>query len=140
MHKTPVIFYIKSEDELEKVASAITDSLRQTKLLLLKGDLGAGKTTLSKLIIYKLIGFTEVRSPTFTIMNSYEMNGEVVFHYDLYRIELEEELFNLSLEEDIDKSYVIIEWPEIAMKTLSKYEYTQVEINIKEEGRVITIS
>ena len=140
MHKTPVIFYIKSEDELEKVASAITDSLRQTKLLLLKGDLGAGKTTLSKLIIYKLIGFTEARSPTFTIMNSYEMNGEVVFHYDLYRIELEEELFNLSLEEDIDKSYVIIEWPEIAMKTLSKYEYTQVEINIKEEGRVITIS
>ena len=81
----------------------------------LSGDLGAGKTTFVKAFC-KVIGIPdEVSSPTFAIVNEYR-NSNKVYHFDLYRIERQEELYEIGFEEYLDDdAYIFIEWPELAM-------------------------
>ncbi len=139
IHEQKIFFEISSKDELRQVASAICKKLNKTKLLLLYGDLGVGKTALCQELIYEITGETDVQSPTFCIVNSYEGNGSSIFHYDLYRVKSAEELFELPLQDDINNGIVLIEWPEIALGILERYEYTKVNILTRGDIRLITI-
>ena len=85
--------------------------------LFLLGELGVGKTTFTRSLINNLqsnnnLNHTEVLSPTFNILNEYQINDFNVKHYDLYRLKQKEELDNLDIFEE-KEAITIIEWPEI---------------------------
>ena len=82
------------------------------------GEIGVGKTTFVKYVINKLqkdknINITEVTSPTFNILNEYQIGDIKIKHYDLFRIKLKKEIINLNIFEDNSESITLIEWPEI---------------------------
>lgn len=82
-------------------------------VILLTGDLGAGKTTLARAIIERLTGVSDAPSPTYTIVQTYETGeGVDLWHADLYRIEAEAELDEIGLEDAFDEAVCLIEWPD----------------------------
>jgi tRNA threonylcarbamoyladenosine biosynthesis protein TsaE len=98
--------------DLTSVAKEIIKHSADRKIVLLKGDMGVGKTTLVKEIA-KLLGVEEnVSSPTFSIVNEYHGNV-VIFHFDFYRLEEEEEAYDFGVEEYFDSGNLcLLEWPE----------------------------
>ncbi|MDR3263668.1 MAG: tRNA (adenosine(37)-N6)-threonylcarbamoyltransferase complex ATPase subunit type 1 TsaE [Clostridiales bacterium] len=101
-----------SVSETIDIAKTLTKTLRKGDIVLLNGDLGAGKTHFAKGIAEEL-GITDtVVSPTFTVMNVYYGGRTPFFHLDMYRIENEEEVFELGLEEFIfgGDGITAIEW------------------------------
>ena len=95
------------------LGAALGARLRAGDTLYLAGDLGAGKTTFARGMIMSLCGVTDVPSPTYTLIQSYETgNGIPLLHADLYRIEEEGELDELGLDDAFDDSIVLVEWPD----------------------------
>ena len=103
--------------ELNKACDFILNNVKN-EIILISGDVGAGKTTLIKEYC-KLIGVNEVvNSPTYTLINEYlSKNGNVV-HMDLYRVKNINEINELDLFDYFENNLVIIEWPEIILKIL----------------------
>ncbi len=132
---------IRLEDIYDFVSSIL--KIPEKRIFCLYGNLGSGKTTISKEMIKQLTGINTATSPTFNIVQIYEGNGIVVYHYDLYRLRDESELYEIELLENLgDKAYVIIEWPELAEKHLSGLT-TRMNLKIEidgEDSRTITIS
>tara|TARA_S200000501_G_scaffold24187_1_gene20930 strand:- start:8231 stop:8641 length:411 start_codon:yes stop_codon:yes gene_type:complete len=127
-------------DEIEDVTKSLIDKINGVNIILLKGELGVGKTTLIKSILKKLGVKENITSPTFSIVNQYFASNRSINHFDLYRIKSQKELDVVGFEEYLDNEGVnFIEWPEIAM---SKISYSYIEIYIKfidEKSREITI-
>tara|TARA_B100000579_G_scaffold208607_1_gene170387 strand:- start:1426 stop:1872 length:447 start_codon:yes stop_codon:yes gene_type:complete len=112
---------ISSKKKLEEVAKIIKSEIKLGDILFLYGEQGVGKTTFVKHIINNFQSeknekLTEVTSPTFNIMNEYKINDLIIKHYDLYRIKSANDLNDLDLFEDNEKSILLIEWPEIIEK------------------------
>jgi tRNA threonylcarbamoyladenosine biosynthesis protein TsaE len=99
---------------LEKVAAEILRLAEPVKIITLQGDLGAGKTTLIKAFCKSLGIKFPVSSPTFTLINEYELpGGDPVFHIDMYRLDKPEDAVQLGLEEYFSQdAWCFIEWPE----------------------------
>lgn len=98
--------------DLPKIANQIV--LKATsKTILFYGEMGVGKTTLIKEIA-KRIGVNEmINSPTFSIVNEYELEDDKLFHFDCYRLESEEEALDIGIEDYLFSSHWnLIEWPE----------------------------
>ena len=105
----------RSAEETIAVGRALAAQLAPPKLVVLTGDLGAGKTTLIKGIAegFGAAEQEEVTSPTFTLVHEYRGPQASVYHIDLYRIDTEKELATLALDDLMDeKSVVLIEWGE----------------------------
>jgi tRNA threonylcarbamoyladenosine biosynthesis protein TsaE len=98
-------------DSIVDAAKEVASLLRPGLPLLLYGEMGAGKTTLSKYAINALGCEEEVTSPTFTIMQSYATQAGPLWHVDLYRLE-EQPLDELGLDELCRGAMMIIEWPQ----------------------------
>ena len=127
-------------DEIEDVAKSLINEISGVNIILLKGELGTGKTTLVKSIL-KNLGIEEnITSPTFSIVNQYSNSNLLINHFDLYRVKSLKELDVIGFEEYLDNEGIsFIEWPEIAM---SKICYRCIEIYIKfidEKSREITL-
>ena len=127
-------------DEIEDVAKSLINKINGVNIILLKGELGTGKTTLIKSII-KNLGIEEnITSPTFSIVNQYSTSNLLINHFDLYRVKSLKELDVIGFEEYLDNEGIsFIEWPKIAM---SKISYRYIEIYIKfidEKSREITL-
>jgi tRNA threonylcarbamoyl adenosine modification protein YjeE len=108
---------LDSLSAVQQFATHLAKKLRRGDIVLLKGDLGAGKTTLAQYIIRTLAGnHVEVTSPTFTLLQTYpaQVADEAceIWHYDLYRIEHPSELIELGMDEAFEQGISIIEWPE----------------------------
>ncbi len=103
-----------SERELEKLAAWISLSLHQGDILLLRGDLGAGKTTFARALISHMSSGSigEIPSPTFSLVQKYETARTDIFHFDLYRLNDADAADELGLEDAIAHGVSIIEWPE----------------------------
>ena len=106
-------YLVKSVEDTQKLAKFLAKFLEVEDIILLDGDLGAGKTTFTQSLA-KALGIEEVvNSPTFSIVNEYEFNKGVLYHFDLYRIEEAEELFDIGFEEYfLKEGIIIIEWAE----------------------------
>lgn len=103
---------------MQRFAHGLAMTLHGDECLLLSGTLGAGKTTFARALILTLCGEgTEVVSPTFLLVQHYDacLHGRnfPILHCDLYRVEQEEELWELGLEEAVGRALVIVEWPEV---------------------------
>ncbi len=125
-----------TESELEPVVNSILAASSNRSIILLYGNLGAGKTTLTKAILAQL-GVTEpITSPTFNIVSTYPLpTGEQIHHFDLYRIKTIDELYDIGFEEYLDSGKLcLIEWPEIA-EPLYPSEVLSVHIETIENGR-----
>ncbi len=127
-----VLFELKGEAETVKLGRALCRALkpaaRETGHALcvyLNGDLGAGKTTLSRGFILESGYEGVVRSPTFTLVEPYEFAGFCVYHFDLYRLNDPDELEYLGIRDYFGKPGVcLFEWPQKAQGVLPKPELT----------------
>ena len=104
-------YLVNSVEETYEVAHKIADSLKGGEIILLNGDLGAGKTTFTKGLA-KALGIKDtVTSPTFTFMKEYNEGRIPLYHFDMYRVESEEELYELGLNDYLYMQGVcVIEW------------------------------
>lgn len=103
----------------------------QFKNILFYGEMGVGKTTLIKEIV-KLLGSTdEVNSPTFSIVNEYQTEEKSIFHFDFYRINHEEEVYDIGFEDYFQNpaDWQLMEWPELIPNLLPE-QYTKIEISL----------
>lgn len=104
---------IDSLSELECVASQIIALLNGRSVVLLRGGMGAGKTTLVSRIAARLGAEDTVTSPTFALVNQYEGRDGRIYHFDFYRIDRIEEVFDLGYEEYFySGDLCLVEWPE----------------------------
>jgi tRNA threonylcarbamoyladenosine biosynthesis protein TsaE len=96
----------------EALGAELAALARPGDTICLIGDLGAGKTALARGFIHARLGAVEVTSPTFTLMQLYGSGEDEIWHVDLYRIEETGELRELGLEEAMEETICLIEWPE----------------------------
>ena len=104
-------------EEIKEASDFILKNI-SGKILLVRGDVGSGKTTLIKEICKQLKVKDQVSSPTYTLINEYSCEDGLVIHMDLYRIENKEEINDLGLFEYLYNKFIIIEWPELIMNDL----------------------
>jgi len=127
-------FLTHSAAETTALGQRLASELVPPKLVVLRGDLGAGKTTLIKGIAegFQAASRENVTSPTFTLIHEYRGAGVNVYHVDLYRIDTQRELDTLALDDLFDEnSVVLIEWGEKFARFLRERD---VEITIERLG------
>ncbi len=122
--------------DVEKVAKQLIENVK-TKTLLFYGDMGVGKTTLIKTIVKVLGSDDEVSSPTFSIVNEYQLQNDKIYHFDLYRINNLEEAYSFGIEDYIDSEHwKLIEWPEKVKPILTDY-FDKIDLELAPENNRI---
>ena len=134
-----VELYIQDEDAMTRLGHAIAAQTAGHGLIFLEGDLGAGKTTLSRGIVRGLGHDGAVKSPTFTLVEPYEINGLKVWHFDLYRLADPEELEYLcSRDYFADDDLCLIEWPQQGKGYLPQPDL-KIAIKAHNDGRIVRL-
>jgi tRNA threonylcarbamoyladenosine biosynthesis protein TsaE len=125
----------KTLSDYDSTASAILRHYADETIFALYGKMGAGKTTLIKSLSNVLNSQNITKSPTFTIVNEYITDdNKIINHFDFYRIEKEEEAFDIGFEEYLySGNYCFIEWSE-KIENLLPEEYVRIDIEIKENN------
>ncbi|MEL6724918.1 MAG: tRNA (adenosine(37)-N6)-threonylcarbamoyltransferase complex ATPase subunit type 1 TsaE [Pseudomonadota bacterium] len=122
----------------EALAQRLSRRLVASDVIALRGGLGAGKTTFSRALISYLIGeTTDVPSPTYTLVQTYQAPAFPVFHFDLYRLEHPDEVFELGWEETQD-GLTLIEWPDRSGPHLPSWRL-DLTIEIAGDIRIATL-
>ena len=109
---------LSSEKETEELASTFLKKIKPGCFIILYGEIGVGKTTFIRYLINQFqklnkLEITEVTSPTFNLLNEYQINDFKINHYDLFRLKSTEEIKNLDLFEDNKNTITLVEWPQI---------------------------
>ena len=125
---------LSSEKKTEELANKILKKLKVGDVVFLYGEIGVGKTTFIKYLINGFqkenkLKLTEVTSPTFNLLNEYQINQIKINHYDLFRLKSVEEIKNLGLFENNRNLITLIEWPQIIKKKTKNL----IELNFKYE-------
>ena len=104
---------IKTPKDFIKVINTLIHQFQKGDCLTLQGPLGVGKTTFTQQLLRQLDPkIEEVPSPTFTLVQTYDINGNTFWHFDLYRLKDAEEVFEIGFEEALTDGISLIEWPE----------------------------
>ena len=132
-------FIIRKEEELCAVAKMILKKYN-SKVFLFYGEMGVGKTSFIKKFCKELGDSDVVSSPTFSIVNHYlNVNDEIIYHFDFYRTERQDEVFDLGYEEYLfSSSYCFIEWPE-KLEDLLPTNYLKINMKFDNNNRIINI-
>lgn len=132
---------LATENELEKISNCLIEAAEEFKIIVFRGDLGAGKTTLIKNMCNLLGVKGGVSSPSFSIVNEYETVDNVgIFHFDFYRLNEEEEAYDIGVEDYFYSGKLcLIEWPS-KIESLLPDKRIEVKITMAEEGREFTIN
>ena len=115
---------ISLEETTKELAENLTTYLKGGEIIFLYGEMGVGKTTFVKYFINKFqknknLELTQVTSPTFNLLNEYQINDLVIKHYDLFRLKDKSEFNNLDLFEKNINNITFIEWPQLVKKEKS---------------------
>lgn len=124
-----------SEDETKLIGRKFAEGLKKGDVIVLTGDLGSGKTKFTEGVLQFFGLENEISSPTFNIVNEY-VNGDVnVYHFDVYRLEDEDEFYAIGGEEYFEKGICLIEWGEMIESALPN-KYTQISFsrNLNDEN------
>jgi len=115
-----VTFRIENLDEIQKTARSFLEHFRDKKIFAFYGSLGSGKTTFIKAICEELKVEDNVSSPSFSIINEYSSKGKgEIYHFDFYRLEKQEEVYDLGYEEYFYSGKIcFIEWPDMVKDML----------------------
>ena len=113
---------ISLEESTRELAKNLTHYLKGGEILFLYGVMGVGKTTFVKYLINqfqknKNLPLTEVTSPTFNLLNEYQINNMAIKHYDLFRVKNKSEIKNLNIFDNNNSSVTLIEWPQLIDRT-----------------------
>ena len=122
-----------SEEETKKVARQIAKNIENNAVIVLNGELGAGKTKFTEGFLSYFDLQNEISSPTFTIVNEYRNSKATVYHFDVYRLEDIDEFYAIGGEEYFSKGICIIEWGEIIEEALPQH-YMKIDIKKDEEN------
>ena len=119
---------LSSENQTEEFALRFLKKIRPQDIIFLYGEIGVGKTTFVRYLINGLQNQkTEVTSPTFNILNEYQIKKIKINHYDFYRLKSVEEIKDFNLFEDNSNSITLIEWPQIITEKPKKL----IELNFE---------
>ena len=115
------IIDISSEETTKEVAKGLSNYLKGGEIIFLYGEMGVGKTTFVKYLINqfqikKKLQTSEVTSPTFNLLNEYDVDDLSIKHYDLFRLKDKSELKNLDIFENNKSTITLIEWPQLINK------------------------
>ena len=123
-----------SLDEIKAVASKLIIHFSE-KTILFYGDMGVGKTTLIKELA-KELGVTDtLSSPTFSIVNEYQAENNLLYHFDCYRLGSEQEAFDIGIEDYLNAGhYAFIEWPQNIGGFLSTIKCNRIELKLNANG------
>lgn len=112
-------YIITTFQQLNSACRQLKEQFPPQTVFALHGNLGSGKTTFVKHFLQQFSATIQVSSPTYSIVNEYEANGNEYLHYDLYRLNDILEVLNIGLEDYFDRGdYHFIEWPEVAEDVL----------------------
>jgi tRNA threonylcarbamoyladenosine biosynthesis protein TsaE len=105
-------FIAECEDDMAQIAITIADTISNPSILCLYGDLGVGKTSFSRAFIRHILNnpLENVPSPTYTLVQTY--NDEKIWHFDLYRLDNANQLYDIGWEDALNADICLIEWPE----------------------------
>ena len=125
---------LSSEKKTKDLAYKLLTKLKSQDVVFLNGEMGIGKTTLIRYFINGLqkknrLKITEVTSPTFNLMNEYNIKNIKINHYDLFRIKTPEEINDLNMFKDNLNTITFVEWPQI----IKKRPKNLIELNFKYE-------
>ena len=122
-------------DSLEKAAKNFVTGLKDTRVVAISGEMGAGKTTFIQAVC-RVMGVSDiVNSPTFALINEYFLpGGDSIYHFDLYRVETPVELYDIGYEDYFySDAYCFIEWPERAIELIPE-DALFIRIDVLEDG------
>ena len=126
---------LTDEAATEQLGAGLAARLKPGDVIGLKGDLGTGKTTLARAIIRAAMNDPNliVPSPTFTLVETYDTPLGPYWHFDLYRLETPEQVYELGWEEALAEGVVLVEWPERLGALLP--EHLSVTLEVEGDGR-----
>ena len=136
---------ISKESLTAKFARKFSKILKAGDVVLLHGEIGAGKTTFVRYLIKSLekknkLKLGEITSPTFSILNEYEIKKTVIRHYDLFRIKNSSEIKNIGIYENLENFITFVEWPEKIQKKIKRKYNLYFKYNSKLEMRSLEIN
>ena len=131
---------LPDEAATERLGAALAARLRPRDVVALEGGLGAGKTTLARAILRAASGdpALNVPSPTFTLVEVYETGRGSFWHFDLYRLEEPEQVFELGWEEARIDGVALVEWAD-RLGALLPRERLTIRLSVVDEGRLATL-
>lgn len=121
---------LKPSEVVNTLIPEINALIDAPSIILLEGELGAGKTSFVSRFLEQITGVKEVSSPTYSLISDYTTyKGTKVYHLDLYRLESEEELFDLGIEELLASpyEYIIVEWADLLVPQLKEFYHLEIE-------------
>lgn len=107
-----LVIEFQNEAETAAFGAKLANALRAGDVVRLEGPLGAGKSTLARGLIRAASGAHDVPSPTFTLVETYDTDDAAIWHFDLFRLEDRNEIWELGLEDALETGIALIEWPE----------------------------
>lgn len=134
------IISIRTLQDTQRFAQKLAPLLRPKDIILLKGDLGLGKTTLTRAIINEIgLQKEEVPSPTFTLLQTYDTKCGPLYHFDFYRIRKSEEIYELGIEDAYAYGITVIEWSEKMGPLEPLKRALIIDMSMKKEERTFTL-
>lgn len=130
---------LNNEAEMLALGAMLIGQLSAGQTVCLTGGLGAGKTTLARGMIQSVLGEIEVPSPTYTLVQTYDMPEFELWHCDMYRLEKPEDGYELGLMEAFDEAVCLIEWPD-KLGSLIPEDALSIDIQFEGEGRRVTLT